>query len=117
MSLIYEIMDDCKLLNHIREDDPYGGSEIETWTEGTSFKAAIIKNNTTEAIVAEKQGAEEIYTVVTQKDFKLEYHDVFKRVKDSMIFRVTGNTVNSEAPERSTVPIAKVTAERWAIPA
>lgn len=115
LTLIAEMMVPCKLMNHIRTDDPYGGYS-ETWAEGASFQAAVIKNNTTEAILAEKQGVTETFTIVTNKPFRLEYHDIFKRVEDGQLFRVTGNTVDSEAPKRSTVPISKVTAEKWEIP-
>ena len=115
MSLLSQMAEDCRIMNHVRTDDAYG-SYTETWTEGALFKATIIKNTTTEAQVAEKQGVSEMFTVVTGKDFLLDYHDVFKRVSDGQIFRVTSNGKDSEAPEASTVKIAKVTAEKWVIP-
>ncbi len=115
MSLISEMMEPCKILNRIRQDDPYG-SWTDVWQEGASFNATIIKNSTTEALVAEKQGISEIFTVVTAKGFPLAYHDVFKRVSDNAIFRVTSDSTDSEAPARSTVKIEKVTAERWELP-
>ena len=55
MSMIEEMMDTCRFLNRIREDDGVGGY-TETWQEGATFKASIIKNSTTEAQIAEKQG-------------------------------------------------------------
>jgi hypothetical protein len=110
--LIYEIMDKCAIMNHVRVDDAYG-SWTDTWTEGATFDASIIKNSTTEATVAERQGIKEIFTVVVKKDVPLSYHDVFKRKSDGAIFRVTSESKDSEAPARSTVKIAKVTAERW----
>ena len=112
MSLIEKMMEKCNILNHIREDDPYG-DEVERWTEGTTFDATIIKDSSTQAVVAEQQGVKEIFTVVTKKGFRLGYHDVFKRVSDGQTFRVTSNTKDSEAPAASTVRIAKVTAEKW----
>lgn len=115
MSLIEEMMVDCKIMNHIRADDPAGGYS-DTWTEGATFSAAIIKNNTTEAQIAEKQGVEELFTVVTKIGFPLAFHDVFKRVSDSQIFRVTGNTKDSTPPDRSSVKIGKVQAEKWVLP-
>lgn len=112
MSLLGEMMEPCRIMNRIRQDDPYG-SWTDTWSEGARFDASIIKNSTTEATVAERQGIKEIFTVVTRKGFPLEYHDVFKRLSDGAIFRVTSDSRDSEAPARSTVQIAKVTAERW----
>lgn len=113
--LLDDMMDKCCIMNHVRQDDAFG-SYTETWAEGATFSATIIKNDTTEAQIAEKQGIEELYTVVVYKGFDLDYHDVFKRLKDGQVFRVTSNSKDSEAPEASTVRIAKVTAEKWVIP-
>ena len=115
MSLINSMMEKCVYLNHTRTDDPYG-SVVEAWTDGSQFDAAVIKNTSTEATIAEKQGVKELFTVVTKKDFLLEYHDAFRRVSDGQVFRVTSNAQDSDAPEASTVKIAKVTAEKWVIP-
>jgi hypothetical protein len=87
LSLIYEMMEKCCILNKIREDDDYG-SETITWSDGTSFDASIIKDSTTEAIVAERQGIKEIFTVVTKKGFSLSYNDYFKRITKSLPFVV-----------------------------
>ena len=111
MAMIYDLMEDCCFINHSRVDDAFGSS-VETWTDGATFKAAIIKNNATEAIVAEKQGITEIFTVVIKKGFVLSYNDYFKRDSDNQVFRVTSNVKDSEAPAQSTVRIAKVTAEK-----
>ena len=109
------MMEKCIFLNHIRTDDAYGSS-VETWTEGSEFDAAIIKNSSTEAVIAEKQGVSETFTVVTKSSFLLEYHDAFKRKADNQIFRVTSNAQDSDAPDASTVKIAKVSAEKWVLP-
>ena len=113
MSLLDSMMDECCILNHIREDDPYGGY-TEQWVDGATFDATIIKNTTTEAQIAAKQGIDELFTVVVKKGgLKLYFHDAFKRKSDNQVFRVTSNQTDSEAPEASTVKIAKVTAEKW----
>lgn len=115
MNLIDSMMEKCRILNKIRADDDYGSYTI-TWTDGASFDAAIIKDSTTEAIVAEKQGITEIFTVVTKQGFRLSYNDYFKRLSDNQVFRVTSETKDSEAPGRSTVKIGKVTAEKAELP-
>ena len=114
MNLLDSMATACRIMNHIRTDDAYG-SWVDTWQEGASFTATIIKDSTTEATVAERQGISEIFTVVTRKGFPLSYHDVFKRLSDGAIFRVTSESVDSEAPARSSVQIAKVSAERWVL--
>ena len=116
MSLLTQMMDECRILNHVRTDDDFGGY-TETWTEGAKFLAAIAKNVSPEVTVAEQQGISEQFTVVVEDTFSLDYHDVFKRTKDNAIFRVTSRTVDSTAHPASTVRIAKVTAERWVLPA
>lgn len=115
MSLIDSMMVPCRTLNRVRIDDPYGGY-TEAWTDGASFDAAIIKNTTTEAQIAEKQDITELFTVVTKKTFPLAFHEAFKRLSDGQIFRVTSNSKDSEAPDASTVKITKVTAEKWVLP-
>jgi len=116
LSLIESMMEDFVFLNKVKVDDPVGGYKDE-YQDGVTFKAAVIKNSTTEAQIAEKQGITEIFTIVTDKSMVLEFHDVLRRVSDGEIFRVTSRTVDSQAPEASTVPIAKVSAERWVLPA
>lgn len=116
MSLLTQMMTDCRILNHIRTDDDYGGY-TDDWTEGAKFKAAIAKNSSPEILAAEQQGISEQFTVVVEKGFSLDYHDVFKRLDDDAIFRVTSRTTDSTAHPASTVKIATVTAERWVLPA
>lgn len=116
MSLLTQMMEDCRILNHVRTDDAFGGY-TDTWTDGTKFKAAISKNSSPEMLVAEKEGVSEAFTVVVDKGFTLDYHDVFKRLSDNAIFRITSRTTDSTAHPASTVKIAVVTAERWVLPA
>lgn len=115
LNLIESMMEDCVFLNKVKVDDPVGGYK-DDYQDGIAFKAAIIKNSTTEAQIAEKNGITEIFTIVTDKSMSLEFHDVFRRVSDNEIFRVTSRAVDSQAPMASTVQIAKVTAERWVLP-
>ena len=101
MSLLTQMMEQCKILNHIRQDDEFGGY-TDTWTEGATFYAAIAKNGSPEQLVAEQQGLTEQFTVV--------------RISDDSSFRVTSRTQDSTAHPASTIKIAKVTAERWELP-
>lgn len=115
LSLIESMMEDFVFLNKVKVDDPVGGYK-DDYQDGVTFKAAVIKNSTTEAQIAEKNGISEIFTIVTDKSMALEFHDVLRRVSDGEIFRITSRAVDSQAPEASTVPIAKVSAERWVLP-
>ena len=115
MALIYDIMQKCHIIDTVTSDDAYGGG-LKSYRVGASIDAAIIKNSTTEAIVAEKQGLTEIFTVVTRSGSLLDYHSIIRRDSDSEYFIITSREKDSEAPAQSTVQISKVTAERWKVP-
>lgn len=113
MTMLYEaMMDDCILMNKVRTSDGLGGWTT-TWTEGAPFKAAIVKDNSTQAREAEKAGLTEVYTVTTKKENPLEWHDVFKRQKDGQVFRVTSNVSDNTSPEFSVINFGQVSAEAW----
>ena len=115
MALIFDIMVGCHIYNKAIVDDAYGTAQ-KRYSKGAAFNAAVIKNTETEAIVAEKQGVTEIYTVVTEQGFELDYHDIFKRDKEGDFFIVTGRAHDTEPPAMSTVKISKVQAEPWKVP-
>ena len=113
--MIFGMMDKCHIIDTVTFDDPYGGAR-KGYQVGASIDAAIIKNSTTEAIVAEKQGASEIFTIVTNSGSMLDYHSIIRRDSDKAYFLVTSREVDSEAPAKSTIQISKVNAERWTVP-
>lgn len=115
MTLIDSMMEKCAMLDKTSRPDGMGGFTY-VWTDGATFDATIIKMSSPTVTVAEQQGVNEQYNVVVRSGVPLDFHDVFKRISDNAIFRVTGYSRDSEAPAASTVQIAKVTAERWSIP-
>ena len=115
MSLLDEMKTTCTMIDRRTVPDGAGGFET-AWIDGASFVATIIKDQSLEARVAEKDGLKEVYTVVVNKGTQLSFHDVFRREEDNKIFRVTSDIKDSEAPTRSTVKIGKVTAEEWVLP-
>lgn len=116
MNLLESMMEPCVTLTRSIQGDGVIG-RVEAYEPDASFMAAIIKDNSVEARLAEKKNAEESFLIVTEKGFGLKYHDVVRRESDGQIFRVTSHQLDSEAPEASTVKIGKVTAERWELPA
>jgi hypothetical protein len=110
--LIESMMVDCLIMDKRSIPDGEGGFSYQ-WVEGAPFKAAIVKNNTLNAKVAEKQGVTEIYAVTTERGIILELMTVFKRVKDGAVFRVKSNAVDSETPNVATFQFEQVTAEKW----
>lgn len=114
MFLYEEMMETCAIMDRQTIPDGLGGFTYE-WTQGATFRAAVVKNDTLDARVAEKQGVTEVYTVTVDKGVSLDYHDVFKRLRDGAIFRVTSNVRDSETPSRSTFQIGVVSAELWTL--
>lgn len=112
MSLLDEAMDTCVFMNKTRVDDGYGGYR-SVWTEGASFKAAIVFDTSIEARVGEIQGVTSLYTVTTQRNLVLEFHEVFKRIKDNKIFRVTSDGDDKYTPSSATLDMRQVTAEEF----
>lgn len=114
MSLLSEAMESCVLLNKHTEADAYGGY-ISTWTDGASFDAAIVLDTSMQARIAEKQGVTALYTVTTNKALNLQYHDVFRRVSDGKIFRVTSDGDDKKTPNSATLNMRQVSAETWVL--
>lgn len=114
MSLLSEAMDKCVMLDKTTVDDGYGGIK-QVYVEGAEFNAAVVFDTSIEARVADKQGVTSLYTVTTNKDITLEYHDVFKRNKDNKIFRVTSDGDDKYTPQSATLNMRQVTAEEFQI--
>lgn len=112
MSLIDCMMAPCVLMEKKRTAGTEGGFRVQ-WEEGAAFNAAIVLDQSMQSRIAEKEGVTSVFTVTTKRDTLLEYHDVFKRVSDGAIFRVTSNGVDKQSPGFGTLDISQVTAERW----
>lgn len=116
MRLFEEGMEKCVLMDRRSVPDAFGTFAGYQWVDGAEFDAAIVKDSTMQARVAEKQGVTEVYTVTVYKGMPLQFHDVFRRLSDDAIFRVTSNVVDSQTPKRASFQIGQVTAERWVLP-
>ena len=114
MSLIDEAMTPCIMVDCTTLPDGEGGI-ITTWVEGAAFNAAITFDSSIEAKAAAVQGVTSLYTVTVPKRVKLEYHDVFKRLSDGKIFRVTSDGDDKITPERASFQFAQVSAEEYVL--
>jgi len=112
IDLLSEAMESCVMLNKSVIDDDYGG-EKTVWTEGASFQAAFEFNASIQAKIAQAQGATDMYTVTTRRIKTLEYHDVFKRLSDGKIFRVTSDGQDKKTPRSAGLDMRVVTAEEF----
>jgi hypothetical protein len=112
VSLIDAFKTPCVLLERKRESDGEGGF-VTTWVDGLEFTAAITHDTTIAARVAEKEGMRSTYTVTTERNQPLEYHDAFRRLSDGKVFRVTSDGTDKQTPEPASFSFAQVTAEEW----
>lgn len=112
MNLVEAMMDDYCIVNRIKDTDGEGGFKVR-WEDGAEFKAAVVQDTTLQAKIAEKEGVTSTYTVTTIRDVALDFHDVIKRKKDGMIFRITSEAGMKMSPRVSGLDMAQVSAERW----
>ena len=112
MSLIDAFKEPCVIMNKAKVSDGESGFKVE-WQEGAGFDAAIVKDSSLEARIAEKEGLTNTYTVTTSPNAALEFHDVFKRVRDGQVFRVTSNGDDVRPPSVATFDFEQVSAEEW----
>lgn len=112
MSLLEEGMERCIMLDKTTAPDGYGGYTT-VWVEGAEFKSAITFDTSIEARTAEQAGVSSLYTVTTRKNISLEYHDVFRRIRDNKVFRVTSDGDDKYTPSSATLNMRQVTAEEY----
>jgi hypothetical protein len=114
VNLLESMMDECVMMDKTTVTSPMGGFNT-VWVEGAEFKAFVRKESAPEIRVAEQDGANEMFTVVVPMEISLEYHDVFKRLKDGKIFRVTSDGDDKYTPQSATLDMRQVTAEEYTI--
>ena len=102
----------CVFMVQDRTPDGSGGSDT-IWVEGEPLRAAIIRDNSTEARIAEAAGTVETYTITVSRSVHLKYHDVIKRLSDGKTFRITSDNAEKQTPFCSALDIAQSTAEAW----
>lgn len=112
MNLLESMYEPYVMMDKVSVDDDVGTFKY-TWVEGATFNGYVKKVNAPEVTIAEQQGVNELFIVIVPKPVPLEYHDVFKRLSDGAVFRMTSLTLDDAAPAASTVQIAKGNCERW----
>lgn len=116
MSLLSDAMETCVMLDRRTQSDGYGGYTT-AWTDGAEFNAAIVLDNSTQARVAAVQGVTNLYTITTGREINLQYHDVFRRVRDGKVFRVTSDGDDKLTPASASLNMRQVSGEEWRLPA
>lgn len=112
MSLLSDAMTECVMLDKRTRADGYGGY-ITEWVDGAPFSAAIVLDTSMQARIGEKQGVTALYTVTTVKALNLQYHDVFRRLEDGKVFRVTSDGDDKKTPPSAALNMRQTSAEEW----
>ena len=112
MSLLYDAMEACVFMEKTRQPDGQGGYTIQ-WSDGAQFRAAITFSSSMEARIAQVSGVTSLYALTADEGTHLEYHDVFRRLSDGKIFRVTSDGDDKKTPAISTLRVLQVSAEEW----
>lgn len=115
MSLLSESMTTCVMIDKTTEADGYGGYNT-VWKDGAEFEAAIRFDSSMQARRAEQDGVTALYTIITNKNLNLQYHDVIRREEDRKIFRVTSDGDDSKTPNSAGLNMRTVSAEEWRLP-
>ncbi len=105
--MLSDFFTDCTLMARKVTDDGFG-SVTETWQDGEDIRAGIIRNSSTEAQLAYRTGARELYAIVTI-GVDLHQHDRVLRVSDGKVFRVTSDS--EPAPRPATIAYRQADAE------
>lgn len=113
MSLLSAALERCVMMHKTSRDDPYGGDAIISWQDGATFSAAIVFNASMEARIGQAQGVSSLYTVTTSRSKVLEYHEIFRRLRDGKIFRVTSDGDDVYTPRAAGLDMRQVTAEEY----
>jgi hypothetical protein len=74
-----------------------------------------VLDNSTAARVGAMQGLTSLYTVTTPRNINLQFHEVFKRVRDGKIFRATSDGDDKATPKSATLDMRQVSAEEYAL--
>ena len=98
MSLLDVMTTRCQMLDKTTVDDGMGGY-TKQWVNGATFDAAI-----------------SLYTVTTKRAINLQFHDVFRRLSDGKIFRVTTDGDDKKTPPTAGLDMRSVRCEEWVLP-
>lgn len=92
------------------------GGYMTTWEEGVEFENYQVLDTSMEARRAQQEGVKSLYSALVDRDFPLEYNDVFKDKNTGLTYRVTSNPGEKKAPKSSTFNLKYFTVERWNLP-
>lgn len=102
------------VMHLISANDALGGYTT-VWVDGAHFFAAVVLDNSIDARVAAAQDIIGDYNVVIEKNMRLPWHSVFRRLSDGAIFRVTSKDERIP-PNSSAIDMRSVAVEEYTLP-
>lgn len=115
MSLLDVMTTKCQMLDKTTVDDGMG-AYTKQWVNGATFEAAISLDDSVQAQTAMAAGVTGVYTVTTKRNINLQFHDVFRRLSDGKVFRVTTDGDDKKTPPTAGLDMRSVRAEEWVLP-
>lgn len=115
MSLLDEAMENCVMIDKRTVSDGYGGVDT-SYVDGAPFICATTLDTSTQARVAQQQGVKNLYTATTKKNVNLQKFDIFKRVRDNKIFRITSDGGDKTTPASASLDMRVYSCEEYTLP-
>jgi hypothetical protein len=109
------MMVQCVFMLPEKAPDGSGGHRT-TWAEGERLMAAITRDSSLVSTIADAAGTVNTYTITVNRDVRLPFHAVIKRVSDGKTFRITSDNAEKTSPLFSALNMAQSTAEEWRLP-
>lgn len=98
------------LMDKVSRPDPFGGI-VYTYEEGARFLGGMVKNASTEMVIAEQNGAKSTYTLVVDRKLELERGQIVKRLEDGSLYKVTAPARDMMTPAKSALQFSQATME------
>lgn len=115
MSLLSQAMQTWTIKTQADASDGMGG-QATSWTDGVTIQAAVVKDASTTAKIAEKSGVTATYTITTARSVSLPFHTVLVRSTDGLVLRTTSKSNDKQTPASTSLDMRQVEAEEWSIP-
>ena len=112
MSLLLDGFEKCAMLTKTGKRPDGEGGFIYYWELGGEFTAAFDFQSSMQAKVAEKQGVTGLWNILVKRETRLEFHNVFKRLSDGQVFRVTSKDDKSTS-KSAGLDLRLISAEEW----
>lgn len=108
---------DTRMIIQIKSVQPDGyGGYITTYRDGTAFYAGVIRDTSTEMLIAEQTGTSAIYRIAFASGIELSIGDRLRRSSDDAMFEVMTETISPPAVASAAMRHGEAKIRRVTIP-